>query len=283
MRALLLLLVMANALVWAWTQGLFGHSPSPDAARMKNEVAAGSLTIVSRNEPPPHEAAQAPSPGAGVESSLLSPESSSATPSLALSEMATSTSSPLSSSVPPSSPALPPPPASSPPSPPSQVVLHAPTTTTDEPTQCRSWPLPEAGQVKKLRKQITEEFPRLKLHEKAAAPVSQYWVYFAPRANRTEAEKKVEEIKALGVSEYFIVQDSVTYRDAISLGVFSSESAANERLTSLQAKGVKTAKIGPYPPGKSTGKLNIEGPLADIRTAQGKIPALKEKSSACHE
>ena len=58
------------------------------------------------------------------------------------------------------------------------------------------------------------------------------------------AQKKVAELKALGIDEYFIVQDEGKMQWAVSLGVFSTEDAARSRLETLRAKGVKTAQTG---------------------------------------
>jgi len=71
-----------------------------------------------------------------------------------------------------------------------------------------------------------------------------YWVYLPPLKNSAEVEKKVAQIKALGLEEYFVVQDAGKWRNAISLGVFKTEEAARKFLDSIKAKGVTSAKVG---------------------------------------
>ncbi len=71
-----------------------------------------------------------------------------------------------------------------------------------------------------------------------------WWVFITPRATRQDAQKKAGELKALGIDEYFIVQEEGPMRFAVSLGVFKTEAAANSRLEALRAKGVKTAQVG---------------------------------------
>jgi hypothetical protein len=71
-----------------------------------------------------------------------------------------------------------------------------------------------------------------------------WWVYIGPRGGRLEAQKKTGELKALGVDDYFVVQDEGPMRYSVSLGVFKTEAAATSRLESLRAKGVKTAQVG---------------------------------------
>jgi sporulation related protein len=81
------------------------------------------------------------------------------------------------------------------------------------------------------------------ISQKKVEVIANYWVFIAPAANRAAADKKAEEIKALGVRDLAVV-DSGTQRFAISLGVFRTEEAAQARLAALQTRGVKTAKVG---------------------------------------
>ncbi|MBI5625686.1 MAG: SPOR domain-containing protein [Nitrosomonadales bacterium] len=71
-----------------------------------------------------------------------------------------------------------------------------------------------------------------------------YWVYIPPLKNKAAANRKVSQLKALGIREYFIVQDAGAMRYAISLGVFKSQEAAQKHLSELQVKGVRSAKVG---------------------------------------
>jgi len=67
----------------------------------------------------------------------------------------------------------------------------------------------------------------------------------APQGGRQGAQKKAAELKALGVDDYFILQDEGQLRFALSLGVFKTQAAAASRLAALRAKGVKTGQVGP--------------------------------------
>lgn len=82
--------------------------------------------------------------------------------------------------------------------------------------------------------------PRLTL--KKIEETAGFWVFFPPQGNKASADKKIDEIKRLGVSDYFIVQEAGANQWAISLGVFKTEDAAKNYLTELSNKGVKTAR-----------------------------------------
>lgn len=69
-----------------------------------------------------------------------------------------------------------------------------------------------------------------------------WWVYLPPQGSKANGDKKLGELKKLGVEDFFMIQDEGKWHYAISLGVFSSQDAANKRLEALRAKGVRTAQ-----------------------------------------
>ncbi|MBE0625295.1 MAG: SPOR domain-containing protein [Burkholderiales bacterium] len=83
-----------------------------------------------------------------------------------------------------------------------------------------------------------------KLSQRRQDDVAGFWVYIAPLASRQAAAQKAGELKRLGVDDYFVVPDDPKWRNAISLGIFKTEEAANTRLGALRAQGVKSAAIG---------------------------------------
>ena len=83
-----------------------------------------------------------------------------------------------------------------------------------------------------------------RLSQRQVDDSANWWVYIPPRGNRQDAQKKAAELKALGIDEFFILQDEGPMRYALSLGVFKTETAASSRLEALRAKGVKTAQTG---------------------------------------
>ena len=71
-----------------------------------------------------------------------------------------------------------------------------------------------------------------------------WWVFIPPQPNRATALKKAAELKSLGIDDFFVLQDEGKLRWAVSLGVFSSEEAARNRLEALRVKGVRSAQTG---------------------------------------
>ena len=82
-----------------------------------------------------------------------------------------------------------------------------------------------------------------RLAQRRSEETAGWWV-FIPPSNRPAALKKAAELKSLGIDDYFVLQDEGKMRWAVSLGVFSSEEAARNRLEALRAKGVRSAQTG---------------------------------------
>ena len=83
-----------------------------------------------------------------------------------------------------------------------------------------------------------------KLAQRRVDENSTWWVYMPPQGSRQAATVKTNELKRLGVEDYFIVQEDPKFRFAVSLGIFRTQDAANGRLEQLRAKGVRTAQVG---------------------------------------
>jgi hypothetical protein len=69
-------------------------------------------------------------------------------------------------------------------------------------------------------------------------------VFVPPQGSRQGALRKANELKDLGIDDYYVVPDEGEHRWAVSLGVFRSEEAAQARLAALRAQGVRSARVG---------------------------------------
>jgi hypothetical protein len=83
-----------------------------------------------------------------------------------------------------------------------------------------------------------------RLTQRRAEEVAGWWVFLPPQGSRQGALRKANELKDLGVDDYYIMPDEGEYRWALSLGVFRSEEAAQARLAALRAQGVRSARVG---------------------------------------
>ncbi|MBI4741233.1 MAG: SPOR domain-containing protein [Betaproteobacteria bacterium] len=238
MRAFVFLLVLANLLFFVWAQGYFGAPSNPDAYRMQQQIKPEQLTVVGRGDSPVAAAETAPPP---ADEAAQQPEAETA-------ETA-----------------------------PEKVEKSAEKTAEKpekkEPNVCLSWGELPVTDADKLERLIVGKFSSLKLKRRNTAASGAYWVFVPPAANRQAAEAKAAELKELGAPEHFIVADAGPNQLAISLGVFSTQGAANERLEALRLKGVNGARTGERNVRPATSTVEARGP-------QGQAEALREAALA---
>jgi hypothetical protein len=110
-------------------------------------------------------------------------------------------------------------------------------------------------------------------------------VYIPPLKTKAEADKKAAEVRALGITDFYIVQDVEPLRNAISLGAFKTEDAANNHLAQLREKGVRSAVIAPR--GMTSSVFVIRDPgdaiATKIAALKAEFPAATLKAAACAE
>lgn len=82
-----------------------------------------------------------------------------------------------------------------------------------------------------------------RLSRRVIREVSSHMVMMPPQGSKENADRKVNQLRSLGVTDFYVIQDQSEMRWGISLGIFSSEEAANKRLDQLKQQGVRTARI----------------------------------------
>jgi hypothetical protein len=134
-------------------------------------------------------------------------------------------------------------------------------------------------QVAALKTKLGSE-DTLKLRDRAQDG-SSWWVNLPPLPNRDAAVKRAEEVRTQGVAGAFIIREDGENRNAVSLGLFKNEAAAQEFMRQLQTKGVKGARITVRSLPGSRHTLDMRGP-AD-RVAELAELALAANSAAKRE
>lgn len=225
MKTLVFVLVLANLLFLAYSEGYFGRPENPDATRVEQQINPESIRIVAHGEPPAARSAEdKPAP-----------------------EMV--------------------------------AVKEAPA-----PEACLTWNGLSVKDADRLAALVGEKFSDFKLARHAVPTEGgSWWVFIPPLANKGDADKKAAELKHMGVDDYFVVQDSGPNRFAISLGVFSSETGAGDRLAALKAKGVRSAKLGPRAGKDALHVIEVRGLAARQVALQEAVAAVlpESRSQAC--
>lgn len=112
------------------------------------------------------------------------------------------------------------------------------------PVACLEWGSFSPGEATRAEQRLAPLSLGARLAQFRGEETAGWWVYIPPQGNRAGALRKAAELKKLGVSEYFVVQEEGRQRWALSLGIFRAEDAARAHLEALRAKGVKSAVAG---------------------------------------
>lgn len=245
MKVLVFLLVLGNLLFYAFSAGYLGHPDNPDADRVGQQIVPERLRIVSRGEAPaaPAQPKQEPAPAAVPEGEAAKPEAA--------------------------------------PEPENQTEAskEAVVEKAGAPV-CVAWRQLTPAEADKVAAMMGKRFAEFKLSRKTmAAEGNGWWVYIPSLPGKAEADKKSGELRDLGVSDFFVVQEGPS-RHAISLGIFSAEKGAADRLAELKAKGVRSAVFGPRPSKETVVALQVRGPAAQKAAVIAAVADAVQKTDA---
>ncbi len=237
-RTLVFLLAFGNLVFFAWTReyaGAPGDSHEPD--RLAAQVAPEKIRIIAANKRDAD--ANAPTPA------------SVSAPAADVSAQTTPTSGQT------------------------EAKVAAATASTPAAEVCREVGELPLDAAEKLKAVISANAAGVSVTLRPQTEVQSYWLRIPPLRDRAEAEKKAAEIKKLGASDFYVVQDEGPNLNAISLGLFRSEQAAAELRSRLAKKGVRTMEIQSREKvEKATLELRgsedlLNKPVADLLTKAG--------------
>ncbi len=119
-----------------------------------------------------------------------------------------------------------------------------------------------------------------RVSERRVEEISRYWVFVPPARDRRAAEAAVAQLHRQGVNDVSIRPDN-----AISLGVFSSEEAAQRFLAATAAQGVRGAEIGPFAREVREATMIVREPdtrtVARLTLLQRDFPDARLRAVAC--
>ncbi|MGL6079928.1 SPOR domain-containing protein [Methyloversatilis discipulorum] len=121
-----------------------------------------------------------------------------------------------------------------------------------------------------------EAYPAVQVTESEQPGSPSWWVHIPDLATRQLADRKQAELRALGVREMALMPDADGQKFAISLGLFKTETAAKELMSSLNGQGVRSARIA-MREGKA-GRLRVE-----LRGSDTELTALLAEPQATVE
>jgi hypothetical protein len=170
---------------------------------------------------------------------------------------------------------------------PQQVAALGPAKAAAMSNQCLDWgPFTDAERTR--AQTILEPFELGKLlTSRRVDTKAAYWVFVSPQPSKAAADKTVTELKELGINDLYVIQDNGPQKNAISLGVFKTEEAAQAYLQNVQKKGVKNAKSAARSQSFSQTMFTIRDPqavlVAKLEQAKADFSGSELKAVACSE
>lgn len=102
----------------------------------------------------------------------------------------------------------------------------------------------EAADAKRFETRLAALSLGDKLSRRTVQEVARHMVYIPPQGDKEGADKKANELRRLGIKDFYVIQDTGELHWGISLGIFKTEEAARAHLAALGQKGVRSARLG---------------------------------------
>ena len=97
-------------------------------------------------------------------------------------------------------------------------------------------PFAESHQASELSNWLKENKIQTKQRAESDRKDQLFWIYLSPSESKDEAIAEIEELRGKGIHDYKLI-DKGNLQNAISLGLFSNQAAANRRLNELKNIG----------------------------------------------
>ena len=97
-------------------------------------------------------------------------------------------------------------------------------------------PFAESHQAGELSNWLKENEIQTKQRTESDGEDQLFWIYLSPSESKDEAIAAIEELRGKGIHDYKLI-DKGKLQNAISLGLFSNQAAANRRLNELKNIG----------------------------------------------
>lgn len=100
--------------------------------------------------------------------------------------------------------------------------------------------------AKQFEAQLTLASLMDKMTRRDVREAGSHMVFIPPQEGKAGADKKAGELRNLGITDFYVIQDGSEQRWGISLGIFKTEEAARMHMATLTQKGVRSARIVDY-------------------------------------
>lgn len=244
-RLIFFALLLANVAFFAWRQNA-GPAEGHEPQRLQQQIEPDKLKLILPEKPPAPAAEPKPAESKAPEAKAAEPKTSEANaPETKVAE---------------------PKPADAPAK--TKAAEAAPA------LLCKSFNGLTPESAKAAQAAISSTAPNAKVALVPTKESTSYWVHIPPQQNKAGADKKVAELKQMGVEDSFIISDEGPNKWAVSLGLFKSKDMADNYLQKLGKQGVRSAKIEVRDKGADRARLEVSAPAEALGVLAREIKPL---------
>lgn len=154
----------------------------------------------------------------------------------------------------------------------------------NEATACYEWGIFEPAKLNDVVTVVNALSIKHQVVQQSSQEAVRYWVYKPPLPNDAAAQEKADELKTLGIEDFFVVQEP-KWRNAISFGVFRDEQLATNLVNDLRHRGVREVVKSVRNQGNGHSTLVLQGVthtlLAQLKKNQPDFPGTAIKEATC--
>ena len=169
-----------------------------------------------------------------------------------------------------------------------EVVSATPASTAapvaNEATACYEWGIFEPAKLNDVVTVVNALSIKHQVVQQSSQEAVRYWVYKPPLPSDAAAQEKADELKTLGIEDFFVVQEP-KWRNAISFGVFRDEQLATNLVNDLRHRGVREVVKSVRNQGNGHSTLVLQGVthtlLGQLKKNQPDFPGTAIKEAAC--
>jgi hypothetical protein len=137
---------------------------------------------------------------------------------------------------------------------------------------CLEWGSFGAAELERVRSELSAlGAGRMTVRELGYEPA--WWVHVPPLPSREEAQRRAREIQAAGVTDVHVIAEGERWRNAISLGIYKTQEAANARLMRVRAARVTNATVVQRNDLLRLGAIVIVAPAPQLAARIGELHA----------
>ncbi len=149
---------------------------------------------------------------------------------------------------------------------------------------CYEWGIFTKNNIDNAQTMANKLLLQATLKEHTPTEAKRYWVYLPKLKSSQAAQEKAAELRGMGVSDLYILQDS-KWKNAISFGIFEDETLATKLYEDLKAKGVKNVTKSQREQGAGNFSLSINNATASdighLKDVKAEFPEAEIKEVAC--